>query len=91
MRRIRTRSIALLAALALVGAAPIVDGAASGNGSAHITAAKTCGSGYTSASIGGSHKCLRRGQFCSRAHKSEYPKYGYHCNKRDANGRYHLS
>jgi hypothetical protein len=33
--------------------------------------------------IGGKHKCLRRGQFCSKSKDSQYHKYGFHCH----NGR----
>jgi len=43
-----------------------------------------------SATIGGVHKCIARGQFCSRAHARDYTRYGLHCTKRDRNGRYHL-
>jgi hypothetical protein len=53
-------------------------------------AAKTCSRGYTHAVIGGQQKCLRAGEYCSRSHKRQYPKYGYACTKRDRNGRYHL-
>jgi hypothetical protein len=42
------------------------------------------------AKIGGKTKCIARGQFCSRAHKRDYERYGLHCTKRDANGRWHL-
>jgi hypothetical protein len=47
----------------------------------------------TNAKIAGQSKCIARGQFCahnSRAMK-DYAKYGFHCNKRDANGRWHLT
>jgi hypothetical protein len=56
-----------------------------------VAAAKTCSSGYKHAVIGGSHKCLRRGQFCARAKDSTYHRYGFHCHKRDARGNYHLT
>jgi hypothetical protein len=91
MTRLRTRCIGVLAALALVAAAPVVGTAGARSGSAVVTAAKSCASGYKSATIGGKHKCLRKGQYCARSDKHEYPKYGYHCNKRDSNGRWHLS
>ena len=44
----------------------------------------------TKARIGGKTKCIARGQFCARAHKRDYERYGLHCTKRDANGRWHL-
>lgn len=37
-----------------------------------------------SATIGGKQKCLQRGQFCAKAYKSQYRKYGFTCG---ANGR----
>jgi hypothetical protein len=85
MTRIRTRALGLAAALALAAAAPLASGSAE-----PIVAAHTCKSGKH-AMIGGKHKCLRRGQFCSRSKDSQYHKYGFHCHKRDKNGRYHLS
>jgi hypothetical protein len=42
-------------------------------------AAKTCRSGYTHARIGGAEKCLHAGEFCAKAHKKQYPRYGYRC------------
>ena len=90
MNRFRSRAAALLATLAVVAAAPIAGSAASGE-AGHLTTAKSCGNGYKHAVIGGKHKCLRRGQYCSRSRKSEYPKYGYHCNKKDYRGRWHLT
>ncbi|MCW3002743.1 MAG: hypothetical protein JWQ20_2041 [Conexibacter sp.] len=47
----------------------------------------------TQARIAGQSKCIGRGQFCAhnaRAMK-DYARYGFHCNKRDANGRWHLT
>jgi len=41
--------------------------------------------------IDGHHKCLQRGQFCKHSVAYQYPRYGYHCNKRDRNGRWHLT
>jgi uncharacterized membrane protein len=43
------------------------------------------------AKIGGQNKCIARGQFCARAHQSDYKRYGFSCSKRDVNGRYHLT
>ena len=45
------------------------------------------------ARIAGQSKCIARGQFCAhnaRAMK-DYARYGLHCSKRDANGRWHLT
>jgi len=47
----------------------------------------------TRAVIAGQTKCIARGQFCAhnaRAMK-DYARYGLRCNKRDANGRWHLT
>ena len=79
----------LLAAAALVApaATPVTHPATA----AVSVAAKSCSSGYTHAVIGGSEKCLRRGQFCARRHDNQYRRYGFRCAKRDANGSYHLT
>jgi hypothetical protein len=89
MYRTRSRALGLLAALALIAAAPTASGTAGSSPS--IVAAKSCSSGYKHAVIGGKHKCLRRGQYCSHSKDSQYHKYGFHCHKRDKNGRYHLT
>jgi len=39
----------------------------------------TCSAGYVGAVIGGEHKCLRAGQFCSAHHAAEYKAYGFSC------------
>jgi hypothetical protein len=47
----------------------------------------------TQARIAGRSKCIARGQFCAhnaRAMK-DYARYGFRCNNRDANGRWHLT
>jgi hypothetical protein len=44
----------------------------------------------TQARIGGQSKCIARGQFCARAHRRDYRRYGLSCTKRDARGNYHL-
>jgi hypothetical protein len=91
MTRTRSRAIGLAAALAQIAAAPVASGTATPAASSSITAAKSCSSGYKHAVIGGQQKCLHKGQFCTHGKAGEYPKYGFHCNKRDKNGRYHLS
>ncbi len=83
------RRLAILAAASLLGgavAAPPPTAAV-----AMPIAAKPCSSGWTHATINGSHKCLRRGQFCARAADRQYHRYGFHCHKRDARGNYHLT
>jgi hypothetical protein len=52
--------------------------------SAPLAVAKTCNSGWTHAVIGSAEKCLRAGQFCTRAFDAQYHRYGYHCHKYDA-------
>lgn len=86
----RTRIAGLLAALTLIAAVPAASVDAHVDGPVAV-AAKACGSGYTHAVIDGSHKCLRRGQFCARSADRQYHRYGYHCHKRDSRGNYHLS
>jgi hypothetical protein len=91
MTRTRARALGLLAALALIAAAPSAGSPAADTSPAPIVAAKSCSSGYKHAVIGGKHKCLRRGQYCARSKDRQYHRYGYHCHKRDRNGRYRLS
>jgi hypothetical protein len=69
------------AALGLLVAAPAVPAAP-----AHHASSVTC----RSATIGGQHKCIARGQFCAVRFASQYRRYGLSCTKRDVNGRYHL-
>jgi hypothetical protein len=85
----RARIAALVAALSLVGAVPVA--ATQPPDPVHVLAAKSCSAGYTHAVINGSHKCLRRGQFCSHSADRQYHRYGYHCHKRDRRGSYHLT
>jgi hypothetical protein len=59
----RSAFLALLVALALPAAAD----------------AKTCSGSYTHAVIGGAQKCLRAGEYCARADKRQYARYGFTC------------
>jgi hypothetical protein len=81
MRR-RPTVAAVLAALSLVAASPAAPAATP------ATAHAAC----KSATIEGKHKCIAAGQFCRHTKKAnrDYHRYGYHCGKRDHNGRYHL-
>jgi hypothetical protein len=57
-----------------------------------VHAAKSCSSGYTHAVIGGVHKCLRAGQFCTHRYDRQYRRYGYRCTHYYRNvGRYRLT
>jgi erythromycin esterase-like protein len=76
----RRRMLALLGALALVGAAP----------AAAPVAAHTAHVSCKQATIGGQSKCIARGQFCAHRYRSDYRRYGFSCSSRDHNGRYHL-
>ena len=87
-RRLATLATAASVFAAAPAAAPIFGTAALAPSAA---IAKTCSSGFKHAVISGSHKCLRRGQFCARAKDSTYHRYGFHCHKRDAGGSYHLT
>jgi len=79
------RLAASVATLAVALAAPTA-------GSVAQPTSPTAHSACRSATILGRHKCLARGQFCThtRAANRDYHRYGYHCGKRDPNGRYHL-
>jgi hypothetical protein len=88
----RRRLAALAVAASVLGAAPAVAPVFDGSPMAPASAvAKSCGNGYKHAVISGSHKCLRRGQFCARSDDRTYHRYGFHCHKRDARGNYHLT
>jgi hypothetical protein len=80
--------VAALAAASLAAAAPAT---APAQAPATATIAKSCSSGWKHAVIGGSQKCLRRGQFCAHRYDRQYRRYGYRCTKRDARGNYHLT
>jgi len=41
--------------------------------------AKACAKGFVHALIGGQHKCLKRGQRCTRAFDRQYHRYRFHC------------
>jgi hypothetical protein len=86
MRSLKTRTVALLAALALVGAVPAasVDAASP----PHAIAAKSCSAGYTHANLSWGEKCLRAGQFCKKDANREYHRYGYHCKRNGHLRRY---
>lgn len=43
-----------------------------------------------SATIGGQHKCIARGQYCARRYQRDYRRYGLSCSNLDYRGRYHL-
>jgi len=53
--------------------------------------AKACSGRFVHGVIDGAEKCLARGEFCAHAADRQYRRYGFHCTKRDANGRYHLT
>jgi hypothetical protein len=72
------KKLALFAAAA-VAAVLMSFGGIEAARAAPAAVAHSCGSGYEHAVIGGAHKCLRRGQFCSTRYDSQYHRYGYHC------------
>ena len=80
------RSAALLAAVALIAAAPAASATATGSSSPGVHAA------CTYHRIAGERKCIAAGQYCKHTRRAnrDYHRYGYHCGKRDRNGAYHL-
>jgi hypothetical protein len=64
------------ASLAIV---PASGALASASASPTARAAKSCSNSYTKATIGGTTKCLRRGEYCAMAYKSQYRHYGFTC------------
>jgi hypothetical protein len=87
-RRLAVLTVAVAVFAGVPTIAPVLDGSPI---TTSVAVAKTCSTGYKHAVISGSHKCLRRGQFCARAKDRTYHRYGFHCHKRDARGNYHLS
>jgi hypothetical protein len=84
------RFAALLAAVALVAAAPTA-AASSDTHASPVVAAKSCSSGYVHAVVpGGAHKCLRAGQFCShrRGYARVYHRAGFYCKRNGHLGYY---
>jgi hypothetical protein len=58
-----------------------------GGSAGSAVAAKTCARGFKHAVIAGKHKCLRRGQLCSRKYRSHYKSRGFRCVARGAHSR----
>ena len=50
--------------------------------------AASCSQSYVSATIGGVHKCLRRGEYCAHRYTAQYKRYGFNCLIKS--GAYHL-
>jgi opacity protein-like surface antigen len=80
--------IAAIAAASIAAASPA---AAPAHTPVSAVASKTCSSGWKHAVIGGTQKCLRRGQFCAHRYDRQYRRYGYRCRQQDARGNYHLT
>ena len=74
----RRSLLGVAAALGLLAAAPAAP--------AHHASVAVC----MSATIGGQHRCIARGQYCAVRFASQYRPYGLSCTKRDVRGRYHL-
>jgi hypothetical protein len=70
--KLRLKSSAAVLLAAGVIAAPA---AAQASPVAHVS----CSSGFRSATIGGSHKCLHGGEYCARRYERQYERYGYEC------------
>jgi hypothetical protein len=86
----RRRLTALAIAASIAGAVTTAGPVAAPLGTS-AAFAKSCGGGYTHAVVNGSHKCLRRGQFCAHAADRQYHRYGFHCHSQDNRGNYHLT
>jgi hypothetical protein len=67
----------LIGALCIFLAAAFLPGFARAH--THGIDRSSCLSGYVDAIIGGEHKCLHAGEFCSAAHEAEYERYGFTC------------
>jgi hypothetical protein len=72
----RRRIVGALAALS-IGAASLP-----ALGSAHtptMAPSKSCSSSFVRARIGGATKCLHAGEYCAKAYKNQYRRYGFTC------------
>lgn len=74
----RKRLIGLLIA-GSVAAVPVAAPTAAPAKTPPAVTAKSCSPGYVHGIINGAHKCLRRGEFCTRSAKGQYRQYGYNC------------
>jgi len=74
---LRNRIVGAVAALGLVFV-PVSSATARSSLPPVAVASKSC-AGYVKATIGGQTKCLRRGQYCAKAYKTQYRRYGFTC------------
>jgi hypothetical protein len=74
------RRTAVTSFVAAVAAVLVATGSA-GRTPSHIATPlrAECRSGYVDAVIGGEHKCLHAGKFCSAAAESDYERHGFTC------------
>ena len=81
MSLIKSRLATLLAALTLLSAAPATSAKPISTSGPQAVIAKACSAGYTHAVLPSGHKCLRRGQYCSRKRSFQrvYHAKGFHC------------
>jgi ABC-type sugar transport system substrate-binding protein len=91
VRKARGRVVAAWMATAVLGVAAAGAPAAPPATAPGAIVAKTCGGRFVHGVIDGAEKCLARGEFCARAAGRQYRRYGFHCTRRDANGRYDLT
>lgn len=88
MRHRRNALALVLVGLSLAGGSA---GARPSSGSEIVAnASKSCSGGYVHAVMPNGHKCLRRGQFCSRKRNFQrrYHRYGFHCKRNGHLGYY---
>jgi len=83
------RHASVAAASLCLAFAGLIPSAASATPSA--VTAKTCSASYVHAVIGGTQKCLRRGEFCAHGYARQYRRYGFSCTTTDDRGNYHLT
>ena len=69
----------IAAAVALAVALAAVLLAAPGIGGARSPAGLDCRAGYVDGIVGGVHKCLHAGEFCSPDRQADYARYGFAC------------
>ena len=73
------KSLAALVTSAVLGMVALVVGASNSASGRPASGAKSCAKGFVHATIGGQHRCLKRGQQCAKRLDRQYHRYRFHC------------
>ena len=78
MVRIKRRLLGVALATTLARVVPVA-GSVGTLTAPSAAEAHACSSGYKHGVVGGRHKCLKAGQFCSKGYDRSYHRYRFHC------------